>query len=1178
MKKTQLKDIFRNVRKEIISFVSVAVIAMMAVVAYLGIHFSAAALKENADAYYKETHFRDFELLSTMLLTEEDIKTLRETEGIADVEGIYVANARVGTGSTFETLQVVSLSERLNTATLVEGRFPETAMECVLEVDLSITLGAGVGDQVTIEAEESASDYLEARTYTVTGIVKHADHYAKSEYVQGKRYALVLPEAFHLEELNGTYMKALIGLEKSEEMDLFSSAYKALSQSAYEALRPVARAMEASRDQRIHQEASEKIAEGEAELLEAARELEEGKAEIEESEAKLAEGEKALADGKRELDQAERELIAGDEELEATKAELDQARATLDEAKRQLDAGEAELAEAKRVLDRSKAELDDGKAQLDSTKQELEAGKSQLVDGYNAMEELKESIRSAVRDGIVKVGGEEALELFHFTDPYYIDDITGEEPSPYVISITRLVSLDFSTIDLDNLIHQGVTLLLENTRYESYREEAEAAILNNRGYQQIRGLYQERKDQVETWLKGRETYLSGLADYEKGLETYNASYEKYAAGLSEYESGRQTYEARLREYEEGLDAYEEGRRAYEEGLKKISDGWDAFNEKRLEYEQGLKDLEEGRKALEEGKLSYEKALKEYEDGRLKLEEAKERLATLDPCHYVLIPASSNGSYYHAETTANNLDKLSLTFALLFVAVGALVIYATIGRMVEDQRPLLGTVKALGLFNTEIFRKYLWFGLMGTFAGILLGVVLAVHFVERIVVALHASFYVKDTMSLAFSLGESLIIFGAGALLTFVSVLAATYSLLKQPARVLMVEDFPKGIKKSSAKSKKNHSLYTRLILRNIRSDLARVLVTMVSIIGCCMLLTIGFTLRNAINRSVDLYFSDVFMYDASISFTEATNERAGEEIEELLSESGGAYLSLYTGYRTIDIPGGMTNLFFCVTNSPRLSEFVQLKDLSGKAYEKVPEEGLLIYDRLAATLGLKAGDSLTVYDEAMNAFEIRIAGIFTNYFGQNVFLTPDTYEKVFGKRVADNAFFVNAPREGADDWLKNLSSELQHVEGFEKITDQGERERSFKSLTGGLNIVVVVLILAAVLMAYFVLMNLINMYLSKKKHEMTVMRINGFTTREVIRYVAGESVVTTVLGILIGLVGGSFVGDLIVRFLEQIHTGFVHEIAWGGCLLAAALTALFSAVINWIALRKVRDLKLSDMT
>ena len=117
----------------------------------------------------------------------------------------------------------------------------------------------------------------------------------------------------------------------------------------------------------------------------------------------------------------------------------------------------------------------------------------------------------------------------------------------------------------------------------------------------------------------------------------------------------------------------------------------------------------------------------------------------------------------------------------------------------------------------------------------------------------------------------------------------------------------------------------------------------------------------------------------------------------------------------------------------------------------------------------------------------------------------------------------------------------------------------------------------AAVMAGVVLLNLTNIYILQKKRELTVMRINGFTTKEVIAYVTRETVITTILGIILGLIFGSAFGYRIVRALEQSFYRLERSICFSGWLYAAIMTVFFTVIVNIIALRKVKDLKLTDV-
>ena len=124
---------------------------------------------------------------------------------------------------------------------------------------------------------------------------------------------------------------------------------------------------------------------------------------------------------------------------------------------------------------------------------------------------------------------------------------------------------------------------------------------------------------------------------------------------------------------------------------------------------------------------------------------------------------------------------------------------------------------------------------------------------------------------------------------------------------------------------------------------------------------------------------------------------------------------------------------------------------------------------------------------------------------------------------------------------------------------------------------VVLFIFMGAVMAGVVLMNLTNMYVLQKKRELTIMRVNGFTTRETVRYLLRETYVTTGLGILLGLGIGSGIGYIILRSLEQPFAQFVRSLSMPAWIVGAGLTLLFTVIVNLIALRPVKKLRLTDV-
>ena len=91
------------------------------------------------------------------------------------------------------------------------------------------------------------------------------------------------------------------------------------------------------------------------------------------------------------------------------------------------------------------------------------------------------------------------------------------------------------------------------------------------------------------------------------------------------------------------------------------------------------------------------------------------------------------------------------------------------------------------------------------------------------------------------------------------------------------------------------------------------------------------------------------------------------------------------------------------------------------------------------------------------------------------------------------------------------------------------------------------------------------------------MRINGFTVRECVIYVSWDLVVTTLIGILLGLAAGHYLGQTVLPVAEGHYMRFVHEPDLRTYLYSALITAGFFTLVSSTALRRVKNLRLSDI-
>ncbi|MBQ7700248.1 MAG: FtsX-like permease family protein [Clostridia bacterium] len=1144
MKKTQTKDSLRNIKKQIVSYISIIIIAMIGVTTYLGIDYSSSAMCVNASQIYNSHNFRDVEIISTLLFTEEDLSNIKNVEGVTDAEPVRTTSAKILCGEKRESVNVITVTERINIPEICEGRLPADVSECAVERGLADKLGLKAGDTVKLTGTGGgAAEFMRYTDFTVVGIIMHPDHI--NSVVPEPSYVSVTWDAFGSDDLGECFMKVDLLTDKAANVDRYSESYKKTVAELCDKLEATAEIRTALRDKDVFGTADE---------------------EIEKNQKLLDDAEKKLADARIELDEKTAEYEKGVAEADSAEQQLSDAKPLLDEGYIELEAGRLQLESGKKELDTARIKVEYGKNELDYSKNKLDSAKAQLDDGYILLEEAKDTIRQKIKSAFEAAFKDDSLnDLITWAKPETPDTDDPSKTAAYLwitenirINLTKPLEEFFGTIVHSDTVPEKLLVALYDvtegkpspkTESGEYDYDAIRTALVNTAKGKA-GDYKKLSDACVKWDKGHDQYIDGL--------------EKYKTGLSEYEAGKKQFDEAEKQYADGLSKYNDGLAEYNEKKSRYDDALE-------QLEEGRAKLEEGRKLLSDGEEKYKDGIAELEEGKAKLAEAKDKVNSLDKCRWVILDPVGNAGYGQVAGSSGNLSDLKSTFALLFVIVGSLVIFATVGKMVDEQRSLVGTEKALGFYSREIFAKYLGFGVSAAAIGIILGVLISYFAVEPFLLGSMGLFYYYDITKIkVISTLPTVIVFIAGVLLAAVSVWFASAKLLREPAVRLMQPKAP-GIKKGPG-GNSSLPLYSRLILLNMRMDLKRVIVTIVSVAGCCALIVIGITLKSAIDSVAVNQYGKITDYDICVKYDPKSPEDTKNDIENALKEAGTEYVNVYNPILTYRFGKTETAELLC-GDIKVINEFYHLNDYKTGKPLYPTNEGVLIQKRVAETYDLYTDSELEIVINGSKAAKVRIAGVFDSYFGGIMVMSSQYYETVFGVECVPDAYLVKLNGTDAD----TLSAALSGFDGLESVNRADAGKKILASTASSVNMTVVLFIFIAAVMAGVVLMNLTNMYIMQKKRELVIMRVNGFTVKEVIGYVLRETVLTTVIGIVLGIAVGSAAGYRIIRTLEQVMIQFdrrVNVLSW---LIAALLTVLFTVIVNVIALRKVKQLKLTDV-
>ncbi|MBR3464228.1 MAG: FtsX-like permease family protein [Clostridiales bacterium] len=1139
MRKAFTKDVTKNITKQKVSFLSVLIIALIGVTVYLGIEYATKALKLNGSEFYNNANFRDIEIVATHLLSEEDLETLRKTEGVTDVEGIRVLTAAAAFTGGKTNVTVVSLSDRINMTNMVTGALPSDSNECAVEKLIAEENGWKVGDELVIEFSEDEKDnakYLKQTRFVITGIVIHPDHINTN--VPGADYVLVKPEVFDGEALDGCYMKAEIVVDKPAGINRFTNDYESLVSGIYDRIEKLSAERTPLRDSTVRNTYQKEIDKNQAKLDDAKKQIEDG-------EKALSDGEKELADGKTELDKAAVDLDNGWKKLEDAKKQLD-------DAKKDIDAGQQEL-------DKNRKKLEDAKKQLDKAKKEL-------TSGWNKIEDNKASIRKKIKGVIDKLIGEDSSKYIKWASRKKLNLNNRKQTATEFYLTTNF------KVDLSKTLENRIAAFYNSSKFPKkllraiYRQQqidagvdpgnipepTSADLQKVRDYltKETRKLLPSIADKYDYLVKNLKKWDSGRNQYLKGLKEYKNGLAKFKAGEKKFNQGKEKYNKGLKEYQSGLTKYNEGKEKYEKGL--------------ADYNEGLKTLNEKKAELQKGKA-------EYEDGVAKLNDARRQLEKTRLSKWIILKGSGNAGFVQLQLGSAALGDLEGTFATMFLALAILVIYATVCKMIDEQRTQVGTVKALGFFVREVSVKYIAFGLSATMMGIIGGILVAWLALEPYILQSYSIYYIFVIRTYIL-FPPTVIVIITGIVMSVATVLFAVTKTLKVPATVLLKPAAPQGRMKQKKKSGKL-PLFLRVIPLNMKMDIKRVIVTIASIMGCCALIVVGFSLKDSVSGAVVSQYSKVIKYDKVIRF-DTDDEDSKKEIVTALKNAGAEY----TEVMETSITYTVTELQMATLVVGDLNEIAGMRELTdwktGKTVS-ITDDGIYIHRRAAEIYNLTEGSKISIAIDGIYTADFTVAGIFDNHIGQLMILSPECLRTHFDDlEYKPDTMYVRT--SGGNK--TTLEDSLKKIKGVNEIKDSDTDRKIIEASNSAVDTVTMIMIAMAAVMAGVVLLNLTNVYIMEKKAEMSIMRINGYTVKEVIWYVSLETIATTIIGIILGVILGCAVSYKIIREVEQPFIMYVRSTSLKAILMGIFVALVFEFIVNVIALRKVRKLKLTDMT
>ena len=1105
---------------------------MLGAFSLVGLKVSGPDIEDTLNSYTEQANAADLFVVAGYGLSDEDQAEIKQEN--ADVEFGYFVDTVIG--DTPNAIRVFSQTTDISTFELVSGEFPTKSNEVALAQTMADQYK--IGDTIRLN-ESGKSTLLKEHEFTITGFVQSSE--ILSNTIKGvssagsgdlSGFAVVPKDAFDSE----VYTIARLRYPDLRKWKTTSREYSDKVTELQQALEEKLADNGTARLDTLKTTADDKISEGKEKITDAKTQLSDAEKKLADGKSEIEKNEKMLEDGQEEIHSNEAKLASGDEKLNAAWKQLEASRDQIESARVQIEQAVATLAEKKEQLEDASTKLTQAEAQLAAKKEELASGKEQLEAGKTQLAQAKAQLETGKTELEAKKTAFAQGKALLASDP--------AAAAAKGITKASLQAMETALTQAENQLTQTEATLHAKEQVLTQKEQELTA-----GQTAISNAEAEFASKKQQLRAGQEAYQQGLAKY-------YASYSQYVDGLEQYRQGVAVFEANAGTLEEGKAKLAEAKKTLADGEAKLADAKTQLKESEETYnekkETADKDIEKAESELEKAEVDVSKLTK--------------------PKYSVYTRSTMLGSegFFNMKTTAEGITSVGNLFPIVLYAVAALVTVTTMTRFVNEERINAGVLKALGYETKDVMKKFAVYGFTAGVSGTVLGILLGTYALPSALGATLMKDTVLPSIQLNFHPLIAVIAIICSLICSVVPPLWIARRELHEQASALLLPKAP--VAGSKILLERIPFIWNRLSFthkvtaRNIFRYKQRMFMTIFGVAGSVALLFAGRGILGSLDGIADRQFKELITYDAIVSKESVLTGSEQTALQNYLTSSNvTAFSDVYSESVTREVPGvdDEQSITVLVGQEENLSPYLHLNDAKTKKAVTLPESGALISEKLAKLLNVQVGDTFTLPNKDGEDVTLTVGGIVEMYAGHFVIMTPEVYAKAYGVVPQDNAIFVQFKDKDASS-VQKAAADLMALDGVKAVVQNTSMVSRINTIVGSLSRVMMILTAVSILLAVVILYNLTNINVAERIRELSTIKVLGFLNKEVTMYIYRETILLSVIGIVVGLLFGRVLHRVIIETVAPGFVMFNPAVGWFVYVLPSVIVVVILVALGYM--------------
>ena len=647
--------------------------------------------------------------------------------------------------------------------------------------------------------------------------------------------------------------------------------------------------------------------------------------------------------------------------------------------------------------------------------------------------------------------------------------------------------------------------------------------------------------------------------YQKRLEAHQEELEKLLKdnGKSRYQRLKQEADGQIQKGQKELSRAKETLQSAKSQIDQAQKQLDLQEAqfKKLAPFLPAKEQVASQEKLHQAKEQLDQKKKDWTAGETELAKKEEELKKAQgerdqleiPTYHVYDRKTMPGGqgYLMYSNASSSISAVGNIFPVVLYLVAAMVTFTTMTRFVDEERTNAGIFKALGYRTKDIILKFVLYGFFAGTIGTLLGSLLGHYFLSGIISNIITQGMVIGESREYFYGDMTLIALG----LSFVASVLPAYWVsrkeLKEEANLLLLPKPP--VSGSKIFLERLHFIWKRLSFthkvtaRNLFRYKQRMLMTIFGVAGSVALLFAGLGIQSSVRGVSKRQFQEILSYELIVAKKTNASSQESKQLTNRLEKSDiKDYRAIYSKVIEAFLKGGSDKqtITMMVTDRADFSPFVSLRSL--KQGESLSlKKGVIISSKLAQLAQVTVGDRLT-----LDGHTFKVAGITENYVGHFVYMDQASYQKIYGKRTSANSYLVQL-RNPSTRKVQTVSRDMMDLAAVKAVSQNASMIFLFNSVAKSLDTTMMILVVVSILLAIVILYNLTNINVAERIRELSTIKVLGFHNKEVTLYIYRETILLSIIGILMGLVGGYYLHQFLIAMIAPDAILFYPKVGLG---------------------------------